>query len=886
MEKTRSLRTVYGTLEPAPSTYLYRGSKSDGRAGLQTLLNVKHHLPPSLHATRTPRNIDRKSNAPKRQFGTGTVFMRCVNSIMGVIAFLRVCWVAGHAGLGYASLVVTVGLITTFITSLSLAAISSNGEIGGGGLFWLISRNLGPAWGGSIGMLYCIAMAVGTALHTFGFAETITSFYTDPFTSSFVWDQRVICLIAIFIMLFVAIFGISFVMKLQTLLMIFLLVAIMSFLLGTVIPVSEATGYTGFSWDTLKSNYSPVWGDQSLAIVFAVYFPAAGGLLAGSSVSAELKDPQKSIGIGTFAAVIVTNVLYYLIVFLACGSVQGATLRENTLIMKDVSLWAPLLYAGLFAASLSSAISSLDSAPRILQAVAQDEIFPSKIVSFFAKMSKSGEPIRAYILSFIVAQICVLVGDLNLIAPILSNFMLLSYTLLNYAVFAIHRSEAISWRPSWKFYHPYVSLIGAIVSLASMLYMNLLFGLVSIIICLLFYYIIDKAGPEVNWGTCADSALYVEAVLNTLKLSALKSHIKTYRPSFLVFSSCTLQDVRQSSLMDGTTTDESDMELEIKIDFMEEEEEKEEQRVSRISQSVTQHNLYGSPSVLDLQLLAFVQTLWKSRGVVVCGHGIITEDETETVQELRLELLLRSNRLRQELTDFVQIHNIKGFVDVVHSNDRISALDQLLQSSGVGALRPNTAVFRLDIIRKPEELVETINHVLLSNHAIMLCSNIQNCVFDVGNMAWEKKTIDLWWMSDDGGFSLLIPFIMRLNEGYENLEFRIFSISTSKNPKKIAKHAATFSKMLSMFRIKATVETPNMIKSEVNHESETAQKIASLALTVKQYSMNAAYVYITLPLPNKISADQYCHLLHDLTDDLPPTILLRGTNEPVLTFDG
>jgi len=96
-----------------------------------------------------------------------------MQSIFGVMLYLRISWVSGQAGILLGSCVVLLGTLITVITALSTSAICTNGQIKGGGAYYLISRSLGPEFGGSIGVIFSMANAVGAAMYVVGFAETV-----------------------------------------------------------------------------------------------------------------------------------------------------------------------------------------------------------------------------------------------------------------------------------------------------------------------------------------------------------------------------------------------------------------------------------------------------------------------------------------------------------------------------------------------------------------------------------------------------------------------------------------------------------------------------------------------------------------------------------------
>lgn len=78
--------------------------------------------------------------------------------------------------------------------------------------------------------------------------------------------------------------------------------------------------------------------------------------------------------------------------------------------MQLISAWGPFIYAGCFAATLSTSLTNLLSVPRLIQALGIDKIYPGLI--FFSKgYGKNGEPYRGYVLTFLIALMFLLIGN-------------------------------------------------------------------------------------------------------------------------------------------------------------------------------------------------------------------------------------------------------------------------------------------------------------------------------------------------------------------------------------------------------------------------------------------------------------------------------------------
>ena len=165
--------------------------------------------------------------------------------------------------------------------------------------------------------------------------------------------------------------------------------------------------------------------------------------------------------------------------------------------MEKISLWGPLVTAGIFAATLSSALASLVSAPKVFQAVCVDKVFPH--IDIFGKgYGKDSEPRWGYVLTIIIAAAFIAIGELNIIAPIISNFFLMAYALINYAVFASSLGKSPGWRPSFKYYNMWISLLGFLICIAIMFMINWWAALITIVVIAILYKVVDYRKPEVR----------------------------------------------------------------------------------------------------------------------------------------------------------------------------------------------------------------------------------------------------------------------------------------------------------------------------------------------------------------------------------------------------
>ncbi|XP_016992132.1 bumetanide-sensitive sodium-(potassium)-chloride cotransporter isoform X1 [Drosophila rhopaloa] len=586
------------------------------------------------------------------------VLVRCLLNIWGVMLFLRLSWVVGQAGIieGFV-LILTTTAVTT-ITALSMSAISTNGVIKGGGTYYMISRSLGPEFGGSIGLIFSLANAVACAMYVVGFCESMLAMMTTfewKIVDGGVQDVRIIGCITILLLLIIVVVGMEWEAKAQIGLLIILLVAIADFVIGSFIgPKSDlelAKGFLGYNATVFKNNlfadYRPEKGgiQHDFFSVFAIFFPAATGILAGANISGDLKDPQKSIPKGTILAIVITTGTY-LIMVLQCGATVardatgnltdvvngsfafldcqpgecGFGLQNSFQVIELVSGFGPLIYAGCYAATLSSALASLVSAPKVFQALCKDELYP-KIVWFAKGYGKNNEPVRGYVLTFIIASAFILIGELNLIAPLISNFFLAAYMLINFSTFHASLAKPVGWRPTFKYFNMWLSLLGAILCVAVMFLISWATALITFVAVLALYLIVAYRKPDVNWGSTTQAQTYKNALMSVQQLNNVEEHVKNYRPQILVLSG--LPNTR--------------------------------------------------PVLVDLAYM-----LTKNLSLLVCGHVL----RGSSSQKYR-------TNLQERASNWFRKHRVKGFYALVDGEDFESGTRALMQATGIGKLKPN-----------------------------------------------------------------------------------------------------------------------------------------------------------------------------------------------------
>ena len=414
-------------------------------------------------------------------FGTAPVFLASISTILGAILFLRFGYAVAHVGLWGALMVVMLGHLVTIPTVLAVSEVATNRRVAGGGAYYIVSRSFGASIGGTIGIALYISQAISVAFYIVAFAEAFQPVYEWlAATRELQLDPRWVslpCTVLIIILMLTKGAG----MGVQVLwgVCVILVVSIAAFLFG---DSPESIRPSGLNL-TARINDPDGFGT-----VFATCFPAFTGMIAGLGLSGDLKDPRKSIPLGTIGATLAGMVVYILVAIKLAESATPEALAADNFIMEKVALWGPIIFIGLGAAALSSTLGSIMVAPRTLQMLARDNVLPiPKLNRLMEKgVGDTQEPIYATCLSGIIAIVFVAIGELDFIAQILTMFFMVTYGALCAVSFLEHFASNPSYRPT---FHSrwYVSLVGTVMCGVLMMQISAFYALISIVLMAITY---------------------------------------------------------------------------------------------------------------------------------------------------------------------------------------------------------------------------------------------------------------------------------------------------------------------------------------------------------------------------------------------------------------
>jgi amino acid transporter len=447
-----------------------------------------------------------------KRFGAfGGVFTPSILTILGVVMYLRIGWVVGQAGLAGALLIVLLSHAISIATGLSVSSIATNRTVGAGGAYFMISRSLGGPAGAAVGIPLFFAQALSIAFYVVGFAESLSML-------PIALDPRLVGTLVCVALTLVSLKGADLAIKTQYVVMGAIVLSLLSLFLGRAEKPPDAIAWS--SPDGLP-----------FATIFAVFFPAVTGIMAGVSMSGDLRDSRRDLPRGTLAAIGVGFVIYMAVPIWLAHNADAATLSGNLRVMWDIALVPALIFVGVWAATLSSALGSILAAPRTLQALALDGFMPR----LFARGSgPANEPRYGLIFSFVLAEIAILLGGLDVIAQVLTMFFLATYGVTNLACGLEKWAASPSFRPSFTV--PWwTSLLGAGACFYVMSIIDLPAMLAALVVCGLIYALAQRQSLGNTFGD-ARHGIWAALVRTSLQhYRRAQFHPVNWRPNLLIF---------------------------------------------------------------------------------------------------------------------------------------------------------------------------------------------------------------------------------------------------------------------------------------------------------------------------------------------------------------
>ena len=638
----------YGTMQVANDSLAAHLHIHDQKDDAQQ--KAKSEVPPMAIASSSSGKLDTISG----------VFIPVSLNVLSILMFIRFGFILGQSGLIGVLGMLVAAYVVNLVTTMSISAIASNGVVRGGGAYYLISRSLGPEFGGAIGLISYMGYVFNTGLNAAGLVDCLLyNFGSESGNWSNAmpegpWWQYFYSTSVVVVCVLICLAGSSLFARVSNGLLAVLLVATFSIPFSAFVnrpfeDVKQHITFTGVSIETLKANLMPhftrgaagsqIKGHENFQDLFGILFPATCGILAGASMSGDLQNPSKSIPRGTLGGMGLTFFAYALVIVSLAASITRESFYRNVNVVQDTNVSGILILAGELATTFFSTLMGIVGPAKQLQAIARDNVIPG--LAIFGKgTKKSDEPIWAVGVTFVVAQL-VLLLDINQIASLITMTYLMTFFALNVATFLLKIGSAPNFRPSFQFFNWYTAALGAILSVAAMFFVDGLSASGCIVILLLLIAGIHYTTPPKPWGSISEVLIYHQVRKYLLRLKT--EHVKFWRPQILLF----VNDPRRG-----------------------------------------------------YKLIQFCNSL-KKGGLYILGHVIVTQNFGASVPEARKQ--------QAAWTKYIDFSHIKAFVNVAISPSIEWGARNVLLSAGLGSMRPNLVIFgvyNLQQLRSEQPLVD------------------------------------------------------------------------------------------------------------------------------------------------------------------------------------
>ena len=562
--------------------------------------------------------------------------------------------ILGQSGLLGMLAMLSIAYLMNLVTTLSVSAIASNGTVRGGGAYYLISRSLGPEFGGSIGIILYLGFVFNTGMNAVGLIDCLkqnfgmeSGNWANWLPEGTEWQYLGGTVVLVTCTL-VCLAGSSIFARASNGLLVILLLATFSIPISSVFvrPFKNTRltlNFTGYSIDTLKQNLLPrftkhaagsaIPGRENFQDLFGILYPATGGIFAGASMSGDLKHPSKAIPKGTLYGLALTFGAYAIVIISMACTITRKSFYENVNIVQDTNLSGILVLMGECATSLFSVLMGVIGSAKLLQALARDDLIPG--LSVFGQGTKMyDEPTYATIVTYLVAQLTMLF-DINQIARLVTMTFLMTFLVTNLACFLLKIGSAPNFRPSFRYFNWQTAAFGTLVNAAAMFFVDGVYATGCIVIIIIIFLVIHYTAPSKSWGDVSQSLIYHQVRKYLLRLR--QEHVKFWRPQILLL----VNDPRR-----------------------------------------------------QYKLIQFCNAL-KKGALFVLGHVIVSDDFGTAVPEARHQ--------QSAWTKYIDFSKIKAFINICISPSLEWGTRNVALSAGLGGMRPNIAVmgaFNLDLFHR------------------------------------------------------------------------------------------------------------------------------------------------------------------------------------------
>ncbi|XP_016067693.1 PREDICTED: solute carrier family 12 member 7 [Miniopterus natalensis] len=803
--------------------------------------------------------------------GMGTfigVYLPCLQNILGVILFLRLTWIVGVAGVLESFLIVFMCCTCTMLTAISMSAIATNGVVPAGGSYYMISRALGPEFGGAVGLCFYLGTTFAGAMYILGTIEIFLT-YISPGASiihadspdgeavALLHNMRVYGTCTLVLMAMVVFVGVKYVNKLALVFLACVVLSILAIYAGVIktafdppdIPVCLLGNRTlsRRNFDTCAKVYTTTNGTVTTSLW---------GLFCNNSMPSATCDEyfaQNNLteiqGIPGVASGVFLDNLWSVYtdkgVFVEKKGTPSVPVPEESrssrlpYVLTDIMTYFTMLVGiyfpsvtGIMAGSnrsgdLRDAQKSIPTGT-ILAIVTTSFIYLSCIVLFGACIEgvilrdKFGEALQGNLV----------IGMLAWPSPwviVIGSFFstcgagLQSLTGAPRLLQAIARDGIIPFlqvfghgkangEPTWALLLTALIceigiLIASLDSVAPILSMFFL-------MCYMFVNLACAVQTLLRTPNWRPRFRYYHWTLSFLGMSlclALMFICSWYYALFaMLIAGCIYKYIEYRGAEKEWGDGIRGLSLNAARYALLRVEHGTPHTKNWRPQVLVMLNLDSEQCVKHPRLLSFTTQLKAGKGLTIVGsvlEGTYLDKHTEAQQA------------EENIRSLMGVEKTKGFCQLVVSSNLRDGMSHLIQSAGLGGMKHNTVLMAWPESWKEEDnpfswknFVDTVRDTTAAQQALLVAKNVD--LFPQNQERFSDGNIDVWWIVHDGGLLMLLPFLLRQHKVWRKCRMRIFTVAqVDDNSIQMKKDLQTF---LYHLRISAEVEVVEMVENDIS----------------------------------------------------------------------
>ncbi|XP_069368140.1 solute carrier family 12 member 7 isoform X1 [Paralichthys olivaceus] len=811
----------------------------------------------------------KKKAVKSPQMGTFMgVYLPCLQNILGVILFLRLTWIVGTAGILESLAIVCLCCSCTMLTAISMSAIATNGVVPAGGSYYMISRSLGPEFGGAVGLCFYLGTTFAGSMYILGTIEILLT-YIVPKAAIFVAEKKedqldallnnmrvygTCCLALMAVVVFV---GVKYVNKLALVFLACVILSILAIYAGVIKTIFEPPDFPvcmlgnrtlqNLNFDKcLKTDFI-----DNMTVTTKLWMLFCEGPELNATCNDYFVNNNVTMiqGIpGLTSRVISENMwseygpLGMMVENKKLSSLGGSDSAQDIYmpyVVNDITTFFTLL-VGIYFPSVTGIMAGSNrsgdlrdaqkSIPvgTILAIATTSVIYVTCVVLFGACIEgvllrdKFGDSVKGNLV----------IGTLSWPSPwviVIGSFFsccgagLQSLTGAPRLLQAIARDGIVPFlqvfghgkangEPTWALLLTagiceigiLIASLDAVAPILSMFFL----------MCYLFVNLACAVQTLLRTPNWRPRFKYYHWALSFLGMSLCLALMFIcswyYAIVAMAIAGCIYKYIEYRGAEKEWGDGIRGLSLNAARYALIRLEEAPPHTKNWRPQVLVLLNVDSDQGVKHPRLLSLTTQLKAGKGLTIVGNVLEGTYLTKDAEAKRAEQNIKSS---------MSAERTKGFCHVVVSSNLRDGMSHLIQSAGLGGMKHNTVLMawpgtwrQSNDPQSWKNFIETVRESTAAHHALLVAKNVDS--FPTNQDRLGEGTIDVWWVVHDGGMLMLLPFLLRQHKVWRKCKMRIFTVAQMDD------NSIQMKKDLQMFlyhlRLDAEVEVVEMHDNDIS----------------------------------------------------------------------